>query len=102
MKSSQFLILLVLIIMILMAVTNPGLDDYAAWVGDQSSEEATSQLEKLITNLVDEPMIRRTTSRDNYIIFSIYETEIPDLNGEESSKTIGVFGNFFVLNRTDK
>jgi len=101
MKSSQFFILLILVIMILMAVTNPGMDDYVSWVADQSSEDATSRFEELITSFVGEPMIRRATSRDNYVIFSIYETDIPDLNGEESSTTIGVFGNFFVLNSPD-
>lgn len=102
MKSSQFLILLVLIIIILMAVTNPGINDYVIWISDQSSEEASSQLEEILTNLVGEPMVRRTTSRDNYVIFSIYETEVPELNGGESSKTIGIFGNFFVLNDSDE
>ena len=101
MKSSQFFILLILVIMILMAVTNPGLDDYVNWVADQSSEDATNQFEELLTRFVGEPMIRRATSRNNYVVLSIYETNIPDLNGEESSRTIGVFGNFFVINSPD-
>ncbi len=101
MKTSQFLILLILVVMILMAVTNPGLDDYVNWVAEQSREDSSSQLERLITNFVGEPMIRSATNRDNYVIFSIYETEISDLNGDESSKTIGVFGNFFVLSSSD-
>ncbi len=101
MKSSQFFILLILIIMILMAVTNPGMDDYVSWVADQSSEEASNQFEELLTRFVGEPMIRGASSRNNYVIFSIYETNIPDLNGEESSTTIGIFGNFFVLNSPD-
>ncbi|MFW5790130.1 MAG: DUF4359 domain-containing protein [Bacillota bacterium] len=101
MRTSQFLILLILIIMILMAVTNPGLDDYANWITEQSNGETSSQLENLISNFVGEPMIKRTTRRDNYIIFSVYETEIPD-SDEERSRTIGIFGNFFVLNNSDR
>ena len=101
MKSSQFFILLILVIMILMAVTNPGMDDYVSWAANQSTEEASNQFEELLTRFVGEPMIRRATSRNNYVIFSIYETNIPDLNGEESSTTIGIFGNFFVLNSPD-
>jgi len=98
MKFSQFLILIILIIMIFMAVTNPGMDDYVDWVTDQSREEASNRFEELVASFVGETMVRRVTSRDNYVLFSIYETDIPDVNGEESSRVIGIFGNFFVLN----
>lgn len=101
MKISQFLILFVLVIMVLMAVTNPGLDDYVNWVTAQARENASNRFEELMASFVGEPMIRAATTRNNYVIFSIYETDIPDLNDDESSKTIGVFGNFFVLNSAD-
>lgn len=84
--------------MVLMAVTNPGIDDYINWVTDQNRQDASNRFEELLASFVGEPMIRTATSRDNYVIFSIFQTDMPDVNGGESSRTIGVFGNFFVLN----
>lgn len=105
-----------------MAMTNPPRKEYQTYaakrMGDYLKEEVCADapdafggiLQKQCNNLVDggkKPMadwIARSTDRQNYILFSIYKTELSLTAGLPSYefKTIGAFQNFWTYQKKEK
>ncbi|MGM0420315.1 MAG: DUF4359 domain-containing protein [Bacillota bacterium] len=96
MSKGQFMIIFLLGLAILMAITNPGMDDYANWAADDLVEE-DSGLESFVAGIIGEPIIKRMTTRNNYVVFSIYITRASDSGDVWEARTLGILGNFFVL-----
>lgn len=92
-KESGYVKLLIMIVVvglliILLAVTNPSRSEFAAWAVQRSEEDA-HPLTEVITSALGEPLIESRTTRQNYIIFSLFEYD--------DTVTVGILGNFITL-----
>ena len=105
-----------------MAMTNPPRQEYQTYaakrMGGYLKEEVCTDapdalggfLQKQCNNIVErgqKPMadwVDRSTERQNYVLFSIYETELSIMAGLPSYefKTIGIFQNFWIYHKKEK
>jgi len=88
MRQASFLIL-ILVILIVLFITNPGTDDFASWVIEDRSDEGLVQD---LISIIGEPMISEMAERNNYFIFSIFELSAEGV--DEELKAVGIAGNF--------
>lgn len=88
--SITSLILLFLLFMFL-AKTNPGIAEYSSWVSHKIQDQSTSVLVDVGVDLLGKPIIESSTIVKDFIVFSIFTTEI----GDQRSVTIGILGMFF-------
>jgi len=92
MRKGSFLIL-ILIILLILFITNPGTDDFARWVIEDRSDEGLVQD---LISIIGEPMISEMAERNNYFIFSTFELSAEGAGDE--LKALGIAGNFIKLN----
>ncbi|HEY0963020.1 MAG TPA: DUF4359 domain-containing protein [Pseudomonadales bacterium] len=88
---------------LLLAVTNPGTDDYAEYFGEELAREAQQEdaLAGAIVSMfggVAESLFANATSRDNYVLFSVYTTSFDS----DEIVTLGILGNFIVLKEPEE
>jgi len=95
-----------------MAITNPGRQAYKSYAADKMGTylkqevctDAPNLLQGPCNNLVDsgrkpmQDMIANSTQRHNYLLFSIYETNLSLPAGLPSYefRTLGIFQNFWI------
>ncbi len=93
MKTVKFLITIVLILLLAlgMAMTNPDKDDFVNWAVEEFQENSDSGLEALLGGVIGRPVLTIATTREDYFIFSIYRVA----NTEEEAVFLGVFKKFF-------
>jgi hypothetical protein len=95
MKSVKFLttIIIVLLLALAMAITNPGKDDFITWAVEEFKENSNSELEALLGGVLGRPVLTVATTREDYFIFSIFTVEQTD----EAAIFLGVFKQFIKL-----
>lgn len=86
-------------ILLTLVVTNPSSDDYAAYLREEIAKEAEAEGEMaevlmMLFGGVAESILGSATSRDNYVLFNIYTTDL----GDGEFIVLGVLGNFVLLN----
>lgn len=89
-------------IVLLFVVTNPSTDDYEAYLKQEMSNEAKGEddLSAALAGLfggVAGSLLANASTRKNYVLFSIYETDL----GTSEYVALGVLGNFFVLHEAE-
>lgn len=89
--KTMMIILLTAVLVVVLALTNPGMEEYIAWSSDQAEEDG-SLLTEIAFPLIGEDYIKENTHFRNFILCSFYETEY----NEQTVKVAGVAGNFFV------
>ncbi|MDZ7797460.1 MAG: hypothetical protein U5N56_10660 [Candidatus Marinimicrobia bacterium] len=72
MKRSWIVIIVVVIILIL---TNPGKEDFYAWVNNKAQQESASTLEGVLERLIKTPVLKAVTVRKEYVLFSVFVLE---------------------------
>ena len=82
----------------LLALTNPDTDEYSDYLREELAREAREEDElagalMAIFGGLAESVLANATSRDNYVLFSVYTT---DLDPDELV-VLGILGNFIVL-----
>ena len=87
MKKNSFLIILVGILLLL-AITNPGTDDFAALAAGEYQDHE-GWLGAILGEL-NKSVIEMATERQNYIFFSIFSVD-------EEQNILGIFQQFIVL-----
>lgn len=95
-KNKKIFIIGVFSILILSCIlTNPNKNEYINWSKEEIQSQSSNILEKGVMGFLGEKIISNTTTTRNYIIFSIYKTEI------EGGKltTLGIFKNFIPINK---
>jgi hypothetical protein len=105
-----------------MAVTNPRREAYQTYAAQRMSGYLKKEvcadapdalgdfLERQCNNLVDQgqgsmkQLIAQSTERNNYFLFSIYETNLSIMSGLPSYhfKTLGIFQNFWIYEMKEK
>lgn len=95
MKLLSFTLLLIATITLLV-YTNPTMDDYSAFVGRQIAEKSGNQDEQgdVLSSLLSSvagAVAAGTTTRRNFVVFSIYKTT----SGPKPQECFGLLKNFF-------
>src|SRR5690606_35676448 len=89
-------------IALLLVLTNPDTEAYADYFGEELAREAgDDQLAGALVSIfggVAESLFANATTRDNYVLFSVYTTS---LNRDEIV-TLGILGNFIVLKEPEE
>lgn len=83
-------LVIVLLVCLLLAVTNPTMDNFLNWAAEQVEEDANSDLEAFLGGMLAKPALQLSTERKDYIIFSIYIVEKP----KEDSVILGIAKQF--------
>jgi hypothetical protein len=105
----QAVLIGVVVVAGVMAVTNPSKDRYIEYATEQFSETgktsicagdnipiAAQQSCKFVISQgkgVIKSLVENSTKQQNYLLFSLYETDIPN----KKVTTIAAFGNFYML-----
>jgi hypothetical protein len=88
----KFLVLLALILVIL-ANTNPPKSSYVAWANDKIMEKSTSGLESGLISLFGNSVIGATTTSRNLYFGTVFTTTI----GGKKVTTLGLFNQFIPI-----
>jgi hypothetical protein len=96
-KKLIVLIALIAFILILV-ITNPGPEAYSDFLREEMTEEAEREGEvagalAAIFGGIAESIFESATTRDNYVLFSVYTTELD----ADALVVLGILGNFIVL-----
>ncbi|CAL83854.1 DUF4359 domain-containing protein [Clostridium botulinum] len=95
-KSKKiFLVSILSILIVSCALTNPNKNEYVNWHKEKIQSQSSNILEKGLVGLLGDKIISNTTTTKNYIIFSIYKTEIEN----EKLTALGIFKNFILINK---
>jgi len=91
----KFLIVLVVIFVILLsaAVTNPSREEFINWGVAEIRSQAENDIERIFGGAVAAPMLELQTELDDYVFFTIFTLEKSD----SEVKYLGIFNSFFAL-----
>lgn len=88
------LIIGIILILLVAAVTNPSKEKYVTYVKETSIQQGKNIVEKGLYSLIVSPVMDLSTISHNYIIFSIFETDMGEGN---KYKVLGVFNKFIFI-----
>lgn len=96
MKGIAFI--LFIIVIVLLAMTNPGTDDFKSFLESKIESENSSGtgIEEVLRDIFSGPasdIIAQNTTRENYYIWSVYTIQ---LNGK-ANRYLGIATKFFPL-----
>ncbi len=100
------LLLALTIIVIALAVFNPGMDKFEAFVRNRTElaiqeETGDTMLGRALSGAgaaIAEEYVSRVTDRKNYYVFSTYTIDLDSRSGQEQRwKFLGIAGQFFEL-----
>ncbi|MGG3467827.1 DUF4359 domain-containing protein [Neobacillus pocheonensis] len=94
------IILLVVVIFVLNS-TNPDRAEYIDWINHKTMDKSSNLLQKGILSVAGKSIFDAGTTKSDYFIFSIYETDFTDV-GMGKVKSIGVFHQFIPLSSTEE
>ncbi len=103
-------LLLLLLVAVLLAVFNPGREDFQAFVRDQAGEMIRGQvggggLGDALSGLggsLAASNLNRVTRRDNYYVFSLYTIDLDGPAGEANEwRFLGIATQFIELHRPE-
>lgn len=94
--------LVLILVLVVMAITNPGKEDFSEYALKNVENSVGQEIGDGITRLVAQPVVESLTERNNYILFSVFS--VPDLtntefftgDGGKTKKYIGLFKIIFV------
>lgn len=83
------------VLVIVLALTNPTQDDFVTWVKGKGYEKAGDNAgARLLTELLAAPLVAATTERTNFLICSLFDTQ---LKPGKHQRTLGVLRFFIPL-----
>jgi hypothetical protein len=90
-KLKPTLLTIGVLLIIFSIMTNPSKSDYLDWATVEVKEH-----EGLITGMIAGPMLKVSTTKTNFFIFTIYNTTL-DEEGSVDYQAIGILNNFYWL-----
>ena len=91
------LILIIIVIGLVAAFTNPTMDDYIAWYKNELAQKTTSGIERAFTNFVSGTVIENVSKRSDKVVLSIFATDILDSH----TKVLGIFKKFIPISNVE-
>jgi hypothetical protein len=79
--------------LVMLAVTNPGKDEYVSWINEEVAQSEGGMLEKGLFAVFGNMVMEQTTESTDYILFSVYRTTIDG----EGMTAVGVLNRFIPL-----
>ena len=92
MKRGYIASVLIVFIVLFSSLTNPTKSDYVEWAKEQVTQE-----EGALLGMVAGPVFNSITSKQNFVLFTIFETTYGE-SDKEKMIVLGVFNNFFHIN----
>lgn len=84
----------VLILVLILAVTNPGIDQFVDWaVEELRSERDSVEILEVLEAAVARPIFRNTTERSSYGVASMFTVK----GVGQEKRYLGIAGQFFAL-----
>lgn len=83
-------IIIALLILVLLAVTNPSKEAYTSWLKEKVQSGTENPLAKGVVSLFGGPVIDHSTTTDNYVLFTVYTLTF----GGKTIKVLGILQNF--------
>lgn len=101
-KTAAKLSFVIIVVLVLLAVMNPGKEDFGEYAVNHLEETLGVELAGGITSLVAQPMVESFTIRENYFLFSTFS--IPDIQDGKTfigdikakRKYLGLFKIIFI------
>jgi Domain of unknown function (DUF4359) len=90
-KLRPILLTIGVLLILFSIMTNPSKSDYLDWATVEVKEH-----EGLITGIIAGPMLKVSTTKTNFFIFTIYNTTLEE-KGSPDYKAIGILNNFYWL-----
>lgn len=87
------------IIALIFGVTNPSEAEYNEWFTNQMKDRSDSDIVDFGIDILGPNYVEKETSYTNYILFSVYKTQLP---GPTEVKTVGIFNNFFFISKSQQ
>ncbi|KAA0542582.1 DUF4359 domain-containing protein [Bacillus sp. BGMRC 2118] len=84
---------IIVVMLLTMIFLNPGQDKYVSWVGDRLKEEKGILL-SIGIDYVAKPIISTSTTKKDFILFSVYHTHIVS---DKEMITLGIFNQFIPI-----
>lgn len=94
MQKFLIAVIVVLIILISAAITNPTREEFINWGVAEIRSEAETDIERIFGGAVAAPMLELQTEADDFVFFTIFVLEKSD----GKVKYLGIFNSFFTLN----
>lgn len=93
MKNVLISLVIILVLLVGAAVTNPSREEFINWGVAEIRSQAESDIERIFGGAVAAPMLELQTEVDDYVFFSIFTLQ----KSESEVKYLGVFNNIFSL-----
>lgn len=75
------IIIIVLLVAILLVVTNPTEQQFIDWALKKADNNAESKIEELLGNVIGRPVLQLSTTRKDFLLFSIFTVDKGDNHG---------------------
>lgn len=95
MKKILIATVIILLILILAAVTNPSRDEFINWGTAEIKKEAATEIERVFEGAFAAPLLELQTEANDYVFFSIFDLK----KSETEIRYLGIFANFFRLSK---
>jgi len=93
MKNILISLVIILVLLVGAAVTNPSREEFINWGVAEIRSDAENDLERIFGGAVAAPMLEMQTNVNDYVFFSIFTLE----KSNSEIKYMGLFNNFFTL-----
>jgi Domain of unknown function (DUF4359) len=90
-KFKHILISLGVLFLLTSLLTNPSKPEYLDWASVEVGDH-----EGLFAGMIAGPMLKVSTTKTNFLFFTIYKTSL-DKEGKEEYTALGVFNDFYWL-----
>ncbi len=103
-------LLLLVALVVVLVVTNPGPDDFTEFAEETVAERVGAELGEVpaggllgdLGGLAAGQLVRRLAHRDNYLVASVYTLDFDGrARAEEDWRFLGIAGLFFEIDRPD-
>ena len=94
MKKLLVITIIILIVLLSAALTNPSRSQFIDWSVEEITSEAESELQRTFEGALSRPILELQTNQSDYVFFSIFTIE----KAESKNSYLGIFNNFFNLN----
>ncbi|MFP4661582.1 MAG: hypothetical protein ACLFPF_05275 [Halanaerobiales bacterium] len=81
MRKTISIIIVVLLIAILLILTNPSKDQFINWAMAQAENNANSEVERILGDVIGRSVLELSTSRNSYLLFSTFTIDKGDNQG---------------------
>ena len=84
------------LMLLALVLTNPSKGEYVDWAQDAAYQQVSGGWAKGAVALFGGPVLKAATVRQNYVLFSLFQT---DLGGDNPKLVLGLFRTFIPLDQ---